>query len=74
MRLWFWLSCICLSLWADAHIFVYHRFGDTKHKSTNTSIEVLKKEFEYFKENGYKVITLSKLVKAIKDGKTIPDK
>ena len=73
MRLWFWLSCICLSLWADAHIFVYHRFGDTKHQSTNTSIEVLKKEFEYFKTNGYKVITLSKLVKTIKEGKTIPD-
>jgi peptidoglycan/xylan/chitin deacetylase (PgdA/CDA1 family) len=73
MRLWLWLSSICLSLWADAHIFVYHRFGDTKHQSTNTSIEVLKKEFEYFRTNGYRVVTLSKLVKTIKEGKSVPD-
>ena len=73
MRIYLWISCICLTLWADAHIFVYHRFGDAKHKSTNTSIEVLKKEFEYFKKNGYRVVSLSKLIKTIKEGKSVPD-
>ena len=73
MRLLLWFGCICMSLLADAHIFVYHRFGDSRHQSTNVSIEVLKREFEYFKKNGYEVVSLSKLVKAIKDNKGIPD-
>lgn len=58
---------------ADAHIFVYHRFGDERYPSTNTSIDELLKEFEYFKKNGYKIITLSKLVEAVKKRDIIPD-
>ncbi len=61
-------------LFADAHIFVYHRFGDNRHKSTNISIKELKKEFEYFKKHNYKVIKLSTLIKAIKDKKKIDDR
>ncbi len=58
---------------ADAHIFVYHRFGDSRHPSTNTSIEVLKKQFDYFKSHGYKVIKLERLVKALENKEPIPD-
>jgi len=54
------------TLFADAHIFVYHRFGDAKHASTNTSLAQLRYQFEYFKHNGYKVIPLQRLVKALK--------
>ncbi len=61
-------------LWADAHIFVYHRFGDSRYPSTDTTITQLKKEFKYFKTNGYKIIPLEKLVNAVKNGKKIPDK
>jgi len=61
-------------LLSDAHIFVYHRFGDDRHPSTNTSIKELKKEFDYFKEKGYKVIKLSALIEAIKSHKKIDDK
>jgi peptidoglycan/xylan/chitin deacetylase (PgdA/CDA1 family) len=60
-------------LWGDAHIFVYHRFGDALHASTNTSLKVLKKHFEYFKTHNYKVIPLSTLNNALKNGKKIPD-
>lgn len=67
-----WLVLACF-LWADAHIFVYHRFGDDRYPSTNTSIKELKEQFDYFKENGYEVIPLKKLVTAIKAGKDIPD-
>ncbi len=65
---------LVISLWADAHIFVYHRFGDSRYPSTDTTISELKKEFNYFKNNGYKVVPLKKLVKALKNGKEIPDK
>ena len=63
-----------ITLNADAHIFVYHRFEDFRHPSTNTSIKELKKEFDYFKNNGYEVITLKRLVKAIKTKEKISDK
>jgi len=62
-----------ITLWADAHIFVYHRFDDSRHPSTDTTISELKKEFNYFKENGYEVIPLQKLVTTLKNKKEIPD-
>ena len=67
------MTLLCLSLWGDAHIFVYHRFGDASHASTNTSIEILRKHFEYFKKNNYKVIPLSKLAYALENHEQIPD-
>lgn len=67
------LALLSLTLWADAHLFVYHRFGDSTHASTNTSIEVLRKQFEYFKNNNYEVITLEKLNDALKAKQDIPD-
>jgi len=60
-----------LFVWGDAHIFVYHRFGDSKHASTNTSKEVLRAEFEYLKQNNYEVISLSTLNDALKNNKPI---
>ncbi len=61
-------------LFGDAHIFVYHRFGDNRYKSTDTSIKELKKEFKFFKDNGYKVIKLKKLVNTLKNGEKIDSK
>jgi len=60
-------------LFADAHIFVYHRFGDDRFPSTNTTLKELRREFSYFKENGYKVVKLETLVNALKLKKQIPD-
>jgi poly-beta-1,6-N-acetyl-D-glucosamine N-deacetylase len=62
-----------LTLWGDAHIFVYHRFGDAKHASTNTSIAQLREHFEYFKSNGYKVVSLEQLQLALSQHQEIPD-
>ena len=62
------------SLFADAHIFVYHRFGDSRYPSTNTSIKELIKEFEYLKKHHYKVISLDKLITLLKEQKDLNDK
>ncbi len=67
------LALLSLTLWADAHLFVYHRFGDSAHASTNTSIAVLKKQFDYFKSHNYEVITLERLNQALKTKQPIPD-
>ncbi len=61
-------------LFADAHIFVYHRFGDSRYPSTNTTIKELKEEFEYLKNRDYKVIKLETLVNALKNHKDIDDR
>ncbi len=70
----FWLLfLLCTGIWADAHIFVYHRFGDSRYPSTNTTLEELRKDFTYFKEHNYTVIPLSKLIAALKAKEAIPD-
>ena len=62
-----------LNLWGNAHIFVYHRFGDNRYPSTNTNLQELRKEFNHFKKNGYKVVKLETLVEALKNDIEIPD-
>ncbi|QCD45843.1 polysaccharide deacetylase family protein [Campylobacter rectus] len=58
---------------ADAHIFNYHRFDDDRHPSTNISSKNLREQFDYFKEKGYEIVPLSKLVDAIKNGEPVSD-
>ena len=60
-------------LQANGNIFVYHRFGDERHQSTNTTLQELEKEFEYFKTNNYKVVTVSQIAQKIKNGEDIPE-
>jgi peptidoglycan/xylan/chitin deacetylase (PgdA/CDA1 family) len=52
---------------------VYHRFGDDKHASANTSIKELKKEFDYFKNNGYIVVPIEKFFEKLEKKESIPD-
>ena len=61
-------------LMSDGHIFVYHRFDDTRYPTTNTSIKELKKEFNYFKKNNYKVVPLIDIVNKIKANEKVPNK
>ena len=74
MRKLLLLTLVPLYLWADAHLFVFHRFDDTRHPSTNTSTQTLRAEFEYLKKNDYEVISLKKLHQALKRGEEISDK
>ncbi len=61
------------TLWADAHIFVYHRFNDSRYPTTNTTDEQLRSDFEYFKTNGYKIVPLATLVEKLDKKESIPD-
>ena len=74
MRGLLFLALLPLALFADAHLFVFHRFGDDRHPATDTSITVLKAEFDYLKTHGYEVIPLSRLAKALKAGEPINDR
>ncbi|MCJ7764348.1 MAG: polysaccharide deacetylase family protein [Thiovulaceae bacterium] len=74
MRKLLLLALLPLYLWADAHLFVFHRFGDTRHLSTNTSVETLRAEFEYLKKNNYEVIPLKRLHDALQKGEEVSDR
>jgi peptidoglycan/xylan/chitin deacetylase (PgdA/CDA1 family) len=74
MRKLLLLTLLPLYLWADAHLFVFHRFGDSRYPSTNTSIATLRAEFEYLKNNGYEVVTLKRLHEALQTKEEISDK
>ena len=73
MRLFLFLIISYLYINANSHIFVYHRFGDEKHASTNTSLKELEKEFQYFKDNGYEVVPLSNIIDKLKKEEKIPN-
>ncbi|MEA3384128.1 MAG: polysaccharide deacetylase family protein [Campylobacterota bacterium] len=69
------LFIISFSLsFANSHIFVYHRFDDSRHKSANTTLKELTKQFEYFKSNGYKVVPLEDILEKIEKKEKIPAK
>lgn len=71
---YFLLLCLSyLYLNANGHIFVYHRFGDSKHESTNTSIKELEQQFDYLKKNNYEVVALSKMIDKLSKKENIPD-
>ena len=61
-------------LMSDGHIFVYHRFDDTRYPTTNISTKELRKEFNYLKKNGYQVVPLIDIVKKINNNEEVPSK
>ena len=61
-------------IFANAHIFVYHRFADERYKSANTTLKELTRQFEYFKSNNYEVVPLSKILDKLEKKESIPDK
>jgi len=61
-------------IFANAHIFVYHRFADDRYKSANTTIKELTKQFDYFKQNNYEVVPLSKILDKLEKKEEIPNK
>jgi len=61
-------------IFANAHIFVYHRFADDRYPSANTTLKELTKQFDYFKENNYQVVPLSKILDKLENKEEIPNK
>jgi len=59
---------------ADANVFVYHRFGDSRYPSTNTSLSDFEAHLEILKEGGYSVLTLGEIVSRLRRGDDLPEK
>jgi peptidoglycan/xylan/chitin deacetylase (PgdA/CDA1 family) len=57
-----------------ATILLYHRFGDQRYPSTSVSMEDFYRQMKFLKENGYRVIPLSRLVEMLERKEPIPPK
>jgi len=73
MRYIFFLIISLSYIFANAHIFVYHRFGDDRYPTANTTQKQLISQFEYFKNNGYKVVPLKSILEKLEKNEDIPD-
>lgn len=60
-------------MFADGHVLIYHRFDDSRYPSTNISSQNLREQFQFFKDKGYEIVPLDKLVEYVKDKKPVPD-
>jgi peptidoglycan/xylan/chitin deacetylase (PgdA/CDA1 family) len=58
----------------DIPVLAYHRFGDNRYRSTNTSLEVFEQHLRYLKENQYTVLTFGEAFNRWKNNETIPAK
>ncbi|MEA1934547.1 MAG: polysaccharide deacetylase family protein [Thermodesulfobacteriota bacterium] len=55
-------------------IFIYHRFGDSRYPTTNVGVDRFREQMAYLKDHDYQVIPISLVVKALKNGRSIPAK
>lgn len=58
---------------SQGHVFVLHRFDDTKHLSTSVSSQDLIKHFEYLKKYNYYVASYKEIENKLRKGKPIPN-
>lgn len=57
-----------------ATVFVYHRFGDARYPSTNTSLADFRAHLDALKTGGYKVLPLSEIADRLRSGEPLPDR
>lgn len=59
---------------SGAVAFVYHRFGEDRFPSTNTTLDQLEQQIEALREGGYTVLPLPQIVDALRRREPLPDK
>lgn len=59
---------------SGAVAFVYHRFGEDSHPSTNTTLDQLERQIAALREGGYTVLPLPQIVDALRRREPLPDK
>lgn len=57
-----------------AVIFMYHRFGESEHPTSNIRLDQFEAHLQELKSGGYSVRPLPEIVKSLRDGTPLPDK
>src|SRR5579872_2797447 len=58
---------------SHAVVFIYHRFGDDRYPTTDTTTAQFKAQLDWLAANHYEVWPLPKIVEHLKGGQDIPD-
>jgi len=59
---------------SSAVVFMYHRFGESKHPSTNVTMAQFKTHLEYLDDNDFNVMSLPDILERLQNGDSLPDK
>ncbi len=59
---------------AQAVVFMYHRFGESRYPSTNITLAQFEEQLEFFEKNNFSVLPLIEIVEALKQNKVLPEK
>lgn len=57
-----------------ATVFIYHRFGDSRYPSTNTSLADFRAHLDTLKAGGYAVLPLAEIVEHLRRGTPLPER
>ena len=66
-------SINCSANQNGAVVVMYHRF-DGKYSSTSVTKELLQKHLSFFRLNGFNIVSLEKVVRAVQTGESLPPK
>ncbi len=70
-----WLAAVFVPLArADGTILIYHRFGEERWPTTNVPLDRFRRQLDYLREHGYRVVPLAEIAGAVRAGRPIPDK
>ena len=58
----------------QAVILMYHRFGESRHPSTNVTLRQFEEQLDFLKSNHFNVLPLSEIVEALKHNVPLPEK
>ena len=57
-----------------ASVIMYHRFGEDRYPSTNTTIEQFESHIAYLQEGGFTIMALPEIIERFQSGRTVPDR
>jgi peptidoglycan/xylan/chitin deacetylase (PgdA/CDA1 family) len=58
----------------EAHVFVYHRFGDGRYPSTNIALDTFAAQLQWLKKTHTTVLTLGQIVERLREDKPLPER
>ena len=58
----------------SAVVFVYHRFGESAYPTTSLRLDQFDAQLAELKSGGYSVMPVPDIIRALRDGKPLPDK
>ncbi len=58
----------------SAVVLMYHRFGDSRHPSTNIRIDQFEEHISELRTGGYTIVPVPEIVSALRNQTTLPDK